>query len=117
MKINLDVNELKELVKILTPQVTVIDGGTPQVISGTPQQLSSTLTPLQTMSEVQTSEKDYFAAVAKFSEPTQADKAEALAIAVANGFEYESKPNGKNGKEHVSLAADISAANSLLPGN
>lgn len=112
MKINIDVKEFKELVKLLTPQVTVVDGGPPQVAL---QQ--SALIPLPTMSEIQTTESDYFQAVAKMSEPTNADRAAALAVAVTNGFEYESKPNGNNGKEHVSLAEQIAAANAIIPHN
>ena len=109
MKINLDVNELRALVQLLTPQVTVIDNGVPQVSQQSPT------APLPTVSEVQTSEADYFATVSKYSEPSASDKAAALQTAIANGFEYEVPK--KNGETHTELADKISAANSLLPGN
>ena len=111
MRINLEVKELKELLGLLTPQVTVIDNGTPRL-----EQQSATA-PLPKFGEAMTAEQDYLSTVAKYSEPTLADKAAALDAAIANGFQYEKPADKSNGKNHVSLAQTIAAANALLPGN
>lgn len=97
---------------MLTPQVTVIEnGGTPHVGS------QSATAPLPTVSEVQTSEKDYLSEVSRYSEPSNADKAAALAAAVENGFEYERKVAKNNGSNHQSIADKIEAATELVSHN
>ncbi len=110
MKISLEPKELKELLGMLTPQVTVIDNGVPRI-----EQQSMTA-PLPKFGEATTAESDYFASVAKYSEPSNEDKGAALAAAVANGFVYETPPDKPNGKGH-SIANDIAAASALLPPN
>jgi hypothetical protein len=111
LKISLEPKELKELLGMLTPQVTVIDNGIPRLEQQSPH------APLPKFGEAVTAEADYFAAVAKYSEPTSEDKAAALAVNVANGFVYETPPDKPNGKNHSEIANQIAAAQALLPPN